>query len=405
MIFRKSYLLPLLVSPLGLLIPIAPRSGPLLVLLLGLAGIVHYIRHRPSLTWLNTPPTYFLSAFLLYLFSTSLWSITPDRSFEQAFRLLMLAFFGLAAFSFIRSLSVSQKHRAIECLIPALMIGVISGSVYGLLQYTSPYILPISEFLGIEPEFTSFHHNKLHIAKTMLVANLGFFALLPWVWQKQKLLAIAAFLAFFTVCLNADTQSSLVACLIGGMTFLLIKASHNWGAKTIATAIIMSFLIIVPVTQLPLMSFLHQTDKLDTLKRATSFDIRINLYRFFGGEVLNRPLLGHGLAAGVKLKAAGIEFKDIKEGIRSPHNIQLQTLFDIGYVGAVLMLLVIFSSLRQIFKDGKDPIMMLLLPLCVTIAATLFNFVIWRTWIPGATILCILFLFIYASKAQARDAR
>jgi len=72
MIFQRAYMLPLLLSPLGLLIPLAPRSGPLWVLLLGIVGIVHYVRRRPSLDWLRSPPVYFLGVFLAYLFLSTL---------------------------------------------------------------------------------------------------------------------------------------------------------------------------------------------------------------------------------------------------------------------------------------------------------------------------------------------
>ena len=96
--------------------PLSPRSGPLLVLLLGVAGIVHAIHHRPSFRWLRTPPVYALGAFLSYLFLTSFWSTVPERSFEQAFRLTLLAFFGLASFSLVRSLDEHQKQRVTQCL-------------------------------------------------------------------------------------------------------------------------------------------------------------------------------------------------------------------------------------------------------------------------------------------------
>ena len=98
-VLKNPWFLPFLLSPLGLLIPVAPRSGPLLVLLLGIAGIIHYIRHRPPLDWLKTKPMAALAAWLVYLLLTGFWSEVPERSFEQAFRLTLLAFFGLACFA------------------------------------------------------------------------------------------------------------------------------------------------------------------------------------------------------------------------------------------------------------------------------------------------------------------
>lgn len=395
MVFRNSHLLPFLLSPLGLIIPIAPRSGPLLVLLLGIAGIIHYIRYRPPLNWLKTPAVYFLLIFLTYLFLTGLWSIAPDRSLEQAFRWSLLAFFGFAAFSLVRSLSVAQKKRAIECLFPALFVGIISGCIYGLLQYTGPYIRTIEELFFPGSDFSSFNENRRHIAKSMLLTNLAFFAILPWLWRKQKIVAAVVYLALCTACFHSDSQSSFVTCVIGGMVFLLLKTPSIWGPRAIVTGIIASFLLVVPFIQSPAITLLQE--KVPTAsKRVTSFYLRMNIYEFFANEILNRPFLGHGLETGIEVTEFDIDSHVIPRGIATPHSIHLQILFDIGYVGAILMLIAILSPFRHIFRNAlHQHTAILLLPICVTIAATSFNFVFWRTWIPGATILCILFMYMY----------
>lgn len=404
MIFKKTHLLPFLLSPLGLLIAIAPRSGPLLVLLLGLAGIIHYIRHRPPLNWLNTPATYLLLVFLAYLFLTSLWSMTPERSMEQAFRWSILTFFGLAAFSLVRSLRVAQKKRVMECLLPALFVGIISGCIFGLLQYTGSYIRTIEELFMSGSDFSNFDtNNRRHIAKSLLLTNLAFFAILPWLWQKQKMVAVAAFLALCAVCFHSDSQSSFVTCVIGGVVFLLVKFNSNWGTRAIVTGIIASFLIVVPLIQSPAVTLLQE--KVPTAsKNKTSFETRIDIYEFFADEILNRPLLGHGLEAGVKVTDLNIDSGDIPRNIATPHSIHLQILFDIGYVGAILLLAAILSPFRQIFNNAsQQPAPILLLPICVTIAAASFNFVFWRTWIPSATILSLLFVFLYSQEARQDD--
>ena len=56
---------------------------------------------------------------------------------------------------------------------------------------------------------------------------------------------------------------------------------------------------------------------------------------------LEKPLVGHGLMAGLKYKddASYTELQNINLGIRTPHNIHLQVIFDLGSVGAVLILM------------------------------------------------------------------
>ena len=401
----RSYLAPLLLSPLGLIIPVAPRSGPLIVLLLGIVGIVHYIRHRPPLTWLRTPPVFALAVFLAYLFVTGFWSGVPERSFDQAFRLTLLAFFGLAGFSFVRSLDDTQKRRAAQCLIPALIVGIVTGCIYGLLQYTGTYMRIITDLLGTPAEFSNFYanDNRLHIAKTMLLTNFAFFALLPWLWDKQKLLAIAAYMGLLTVCFHSDSQSSLVACLAGGLGFAAFKISSEWTPKIIVALLVAGFIAVIPITQS--VYFEETIVKLSTssLGKKTAANVRLRVYQFFGDVSSEKALLGHGLMSGVKYEdeKQSRDYHGLPRKIRTPHNIHLQVLFDSGFVGAGLFLLFLIFPVWNDMKKGQTHIALaILLPITVLFAGTTFNFVIWRTWIPSAAILAVLFLLLNSKKSD-----
>ena len=405
-IFGKfPWLMPLVLSPLGLIIPVAPRSGPLVVLLLGFVGIVHYIRYRPPLTWLRTPPVFTLGVFLAYLFMTGFWSGVPERSFDQAFRLTLLAFFGLAGFSFVKSFSDAQKERAVQCLIPALIVGTVTGCIYGLLQYTGPYIRVITDFLGAPAEFSNFYakDNRLHIAKTMLLTNFAFFALLPWLWDRQKLLAIASYVGLLTACLHSDSQSSLVACLAGGVVFMAFRTSPSWTPRLIISFLVVGFIAVIPITQS--VYFEEATVKLSntTLGQKTSPSVRLRVYQFFGGISSEKAVLGHGLMSGVKYEGdeQSREYNGLPLHIRTPHNIHLQILFDTGFVGAGLLMLFLFLPLWNDLRKGQSQkALVILLPITVLFAGTMFNFVIWRTWIPSVAILSVVFLFLNSKKSD-----
>ena len=70
-------------------------------------------------------------------------------------------------------------------------------------------------------------------------------------------------------------------------------------------------------------------------------DQRIKIYQLFGKMSLEKPLLGHGLMAGLKYDGDlnDTELQNINLGIRTPHNIHLQIIFDLGSVGAVPILM------------------------------------------------------------------
>ena len=402
-------LLPLLISPLGFIIPLAPRSGALFVLLLGVAGIVHFVRRRPSLDWLRTPPIYALGAFLIYLFLSALWSVVPERSLEQAFRLTLLAGFGLAGFSLIRSLEEAQRARVIQCLIPALIVGVIAGCIYGLLQYTGPYIRIVMDFLNLSSEFSSFGgDNRLHIAKTMLLTNFAFFAVLPWLWKRQPVVALIAYSLLLTICWHSDSQSAFITCLAGGVLFAALRFAYDHSAKIIIAGIVASFICAVPVTQLSYLETVKAYVKTTPISAQSAGDLRIEIYQLFGSMSLKKPFFGHGLMAGVKYNGALSDEpqNSIRGDIRTPHNLHLQIVFDLGAVGTALLLLSFIWPLWRWHISGRhDMATSALLLVSLVLVGTLFNFVIWRSWIPGAAILTFYFLLVSAPKARLSDFR
>jgi O-antigen ligase len=406
---KYPWLLPILLSPLGLIIPIAPRSGPLWVLLIGIAGIVHFIRHRPSLDWLKSPPIYALCVFLAYLFLTAFWSINPERSFEQAFRLTMLAFFGLAGYSLVRSLEEYQKRRVVRCLLPALFVGIVTGCVYGLLQYTGSYIRILTDFLGLSRELSSFStENRLQVAKTMLLTNFAFFGILPWLWKQRPIIALGAYGLFLTICWHSDSQSALIISLLGGVTFAALSCDYKHAPKIIMIGIVMSFVVAVPITQSRYMETVH-TNLIDTsMGQRSGIEERIKIYQLFGAMAIERPLFGHGLMSGVKFQGAlpKMDLRSIYLDIRSPHNAHLQIIFDLGAVGAALLLISFIWPIWRWHTSGNhSQTLAALLAIALALEGALFNFVIWRAWVPSAAILTFYFLLASVPKTRLSDFR
>lgn len=405
---KYPWLLPLLLSPLGLIIPLAPRSGPVFVLLLGVVGLAHYIHRRPSVDWLRTPPVYALGAFLTYLFLTSFWSTVPDRSFEQASRLCLLAFFGLAGFSLVRSLREHQKERATQCLLPALFVGILTGCTYGLLQYTGGCIRILTDFLGLSPEFSSFKgDSRLHIAKTMLLTNFAFFSVFPWLWNKQRIAALLAYGLFFTVCWHSDSQTSLVTCLAGGCIFAALQFSYRRATKITLAVIIASFFLIIPITQSSTFKTFTTNIEQTSFGARSAMDIRKRIYELFGLMSIEKPIFGHGLMAGVKYNGEmpSIDLRGITTKIKTPHNVHLQIIFDLGAIGAGLGLLCFaWPILSWQARGNRRMAIAALMAVALMLAGTLFNFVIWRSWIAAAAVMTFYFLLLSLPKSEYNES-
>lgn len=181
------------------------------------------------------------------------------------------------------------------------------------------------------------------------------------------------------------------------MLFFAFKLSQRSASKIVMAGLVSSFILVVPITQSPYLDHIKSGVKSTSLGKKASPDQRILIYQLFGTLSLNKPLLGHGLMAGVKHKSSSqnAEHDGIYQGIRSPHNIHLQIIFDLGFIGAAITLIAISLPIWQFTQTSRPNLgVILLLPLCIVILGTTFNFIIWRTWIPSATILSIFFLFI-----------
>jgi O-antigen ligase len=137
----------------------------------------------------------------------------------------------------------------------------------------------------------------------------------------------------------------------------------------------------------------------------TSANLRIKIYQLFGSLILEKPYRGQGLMAGVQFRGeeSDMDRRGIHLGVRTPHNIQLQIIFDIGATGVALVFLSFIWPIWRWKTENKRALAYsALLALVLVLAGSLFNFVIWRTWIPSAGILTFYFLLISFPKKEIR---
>ena len=143
------------------------------------------------------------------------------------------------------------------------------------------------------------------------------------------------------VCWHSDSQSAIVTCLTGGITFLTLQYSYRHATKIILAAIVASFIIVIPITQSSHMEAFKTEIRKTSIGAKVSLDQRVEIYQLFGKISFEKPLFGHGLTAGVKYDGdvPDKKFQGIYLGYRTPHNVHLQIIFDLGFTGAVLFLM------------------------------------------------------------------
>ena len=172
--------------------------------------------------------------------------------------------------------------------------------------------------------------------------------------------------------------------------------------------VVMSFVVAVPITQSRFMESVQTDLKETSIGERSGIEERIQIYQLFGTMAIERPLFGHGLMSGVKFQGAlpKMDLQSIYLDIRSPHNTHLQIIFDLGAVGAILMLVsLIWPIWRWHISGNHSQALAALLAVALVLEGALFNFVIWRTWVLGAATLTFYFLLINVPKTRLSEVR
>ncbi len=400
----KKWCIPLALTPLGLIVPFAPRSCQLLLFLIGIAGAVHIFRTRNALPELRTPETLSLIGFLIYVSASYFWSENQQATLDTTSRLIMISAFTLLAANLLNSLSQRQFAQIQKLLLPALIFGVVSGACYGLLYYTENYFQTIFSYLGLSERKAIFSaSNRLDLSKSLVLVNLAFFSISPWLWAKSTKLWMVSYIALLMACSYSDSQSALVSGLMGGSVLLIMKLFKNRAMRPLLVVFWFSFIAILPIIMSGIPTKLKALPFYQQLNTKTSSDIRLSAYSGFSEHVIRKPLFGYGLSSGVQYEGTHLSqhLQNIPLASKLPHNIHLQILFDIGFIGAFSFLLsvsLIFLKLEK--KMGVDQLPFMMAVFFAGVGSSLFNLIIWASWFLSAFSVALIIAFIFTKQTH-----
>ncbi|HXF55567.1 MAG TPA: O-antigen ligase family protein [Hyphomicrobiaceae bacterium] len=379
---------------------IAPRSSPALLLALALLAAAWVAGADLRRQAEGTGFTLFAAlAFGLYLLLSVAWS--ADRS--EAIGKVTLYFVFTGAVWIICSGARLMGERLLERLLTTLLIALAVGLFYLCFEELAGHwikrelfrlvpairlperhlIIANGEVEGVRAYASN--RNMAALALMLWPMLLGAQSVLPPPWGR-----IAAWTMLATSALTiglSEHDTSLVALPAGALVFLLARGWPRLSIGLLAAGWMTATLMVVPIVSAAYRdASLHFATWLPHTARQ-----RVILWGYTAEQVAKRPWLGVGIAA---TKSLDLRRKDVEEtppGYVYPlrtgphaHNIYLQTWYELGAIGALLLTWLGLAVLKAI--AGLSRVLMPYALACFTTASIVgaFSWGMWQAWFMAA---------------------
>ena len=417
---RGSRLFPAVFLLAPIVTAAAPRLTPLFLLLVVAALVVAAVRRGFDWRRLLQPNAVLavLLLFSLYTFVNSTWALDQGDAFGKSAILLgaiLVAFAGTAAADVLDGPQVRRAAiafvigtaiAAIFLLIELLTHGAITRTVMNLMPLLQPDSVKHARI--VNGEVIRLSPSEFNPNITLVMLNLWPGLLILSTWSKPP--GRAVFCAAFFLLLAAPIaisrhDSSQVALIVSAIVLFLGWRWRPAAIKSLAVLWCLIFALVIPADLFAYKAELHFAEWLPKSARA-----RIIIWQYTADRALERPLLGIGVNSTSTLRdqEKHIRKAEKPDGFlvargtgQHAHNIFLQTWFELGVIGAILLALAGAAVVLRIamLPLAAQPFGLATFTAFVTIAA--FAWSMWQSWFICAIGLAPLYLRLAAAAAES----
>ena len=340
-----------------------------------------------------------LVALGAYLVLNSAWSV--DRV-EAGTKVVFFAFVVGSVYLAIQGLP-ALGVRTHQRLVHGVLIGVAIGALFLMIEclFGQPIkrgVLTLLPVLQPDRKHVKVAEGGQIKEIALYVLNRNFAILCLSIWPAFLMLrsslatrnATIAAAALTLVCVLAvfksEHETSMLAIAFSFAAFAGMILAAPIMRRVILAGWVVATLLVVPIASLSYSAGLHQAKWIPQTGRN-----RIILWGFTANEIKKAPLLGVGVAATKDLdeQAAGSAVRPadhtypLRTG-RHSHNIFMQTWYELGAVGALLLFVAGVLGLRVLERLPRDlqPYAYASFVSAVIIGA--FSWGMWQTWFMAA---------------------
>jgi len=398
---------------------VAPRTTPVILLLVAILIVMLALTagHRlvpPS----STPLALALGAFTGYLAVNALWAVSPWHGLSRAALCGLIIAVGMITAAVLPKISTEGAGRLSE----AVLLGVVLAAGYLTLEVVAGQPVRrfiISLFPALQPSpkhMTSADGWVTQLNLYTLNRNLGLLNLMLWptlLLARTRfstplgrmaglgLLSVAALGMF-----SSEHESSMLALVVGCLVFVGMAFAASTMRKVVLAMWIAATLLVVPIADIAHDAGLHRASWLPQTARN-----RIILWSVTADRLQQAPILGIGIDSTKPLDEESAASAPRSPGDayaqrtgRHAHNIFMQTWYELGAVGACLLLIAGMAALHalSLLPSGQQPFAYAGFVSAMVIAS--FTWGMWQPWFMAAFGIWAMLLVIALDAARrSRD--
>ena len=376
---------------------------------------------RQGMAWRSLVPldavTLTAALVALYVSINAIWSADQGAGFAKTALLWGLILATIAA----TTAAAALDERQLRLAALGFAAGAALGAVYLLLEILTDAAITRTLMNAI-PAFRPDKVKHIDMSRAGLVKkislselnqNVTIVMLSLWpalsIWTliasrpRRMLLLGPFFLVTVLVVVLSEHQSSQIGLVLSLVTFLLAWKWRAGVIRALAVVWCLAFALVLPLDFAAYKAGWHMAPWLPDSARA-----RVILWEYTAERVLEQPWLGIGVDSTHALKKSG--GPDRPRGFIFPrssgkhaHNLFLQTWYELGLIGAVLLALAGAVIALRMLRLPKDIRPFAAASFAAFFGIGAFAWSMWQTWFMCAVGLLILYLCV-AARAPREDA-
>jgi O-antigen ligase len=323
---------------------------------------------------------YYVSAgaiSLLCLLST-LWSISPVQSMEDALRVTAMLMFGGLLVSSFKALEF-EDFKPYGWLLP---VGLSAAALLCAYDLNNDLVI-YKIFHGSD----RFDLNTSVMNRGIICCVFAFFITLPFIqnlkWKENSKLLLTTItgLTMVVMLTFSQSQSAQLAFALGLIAFFAFPT--HWRLSYILLGIsLLAAMLATPI----IVEFLYESliDKPQThiWFQEAYIGNRVEIWNFVMKYTMNNPLYGYGIEATNYVRH--FDFKHIyneKNTVLHPHNFSIQIWMEFGLVGVIIAAGIINTLLYMVYKTedalARKSLTVLFI---VTMLISSMTYGLWQSW-------------------------
>lgn len=381
-----------------------PRALTFLPASIALGGVLYLFATQRALPALNKTLLSFIAGFGALACASSFWSPDPEYSFEKALKVLGVLLAGLLPLMMAKSLSLTIAHKN-KIVIAAALLCAVAGALLAF-EYSTNFRL--SRFvMGIEgplrgdwpaPIRKGFLMNRSTVFLVLLCFPVMLMLRTSDLERRIKNILSALLIACVgAALLTTNSQTAQIAAILA-LPMLAFPAQKTKARRAVMLSIL-AVMLAAPFIIAPMKTLLLPSDA-DIGKEGFLIDAsvphRFEVWTFMSEQIMEAPLIGHGIEATRDLRAGYVMPRMRTDQVLHPHNAVLQIWVEFGLAGIVVAMgFVAFLLLRL---DTMPAVLQRyhLVFFIVLMGVLSMGYGLWQTWLIGMIQSLLAFGFMAA---------